>query len=82
MGHVIIQYGTSQIAWPDCQQVNEVDSSGWVSVTTTDNEIIQLRRFDDLESANNARQWLISEISEKTTVAEGNGDVIVTIDDL
>lgn len=82
MGQLKLKYGSSEHVWQEGDAINPASSSGMLSMTAADNVVINLRQFDSQSGAGEARETLIGLIEEGIITADGNGDVIVTIDDL
>lgn len=78
MGQVTIKYGTNEHIWQEGDSLNPVTSSGMLSMTRADSTVVNLRQFDSQQEAEDARDEALEQIG----YGLGNGDVIVTIDDL
>ena len=82
MGIVKISYGDQVVNYGDTTGEIFHDASGGVYMISTDNEAIIIRQFDTEQQAIAAKTTLIQRIGAAIPKAEGNGDIIVTIDDL
>ena len=82
MGIVKIGYGDQVVNYNETTGEIFHDASGGVYMISADNEAIILRQFDTEQQAIEGKATLIQRIGAAIPKAEGNGDIIVTIDDL
>lgn len=78
MGTVTIHYGDDAYVWQDGDQVNEISSSNALSITTAQSQLYTLAVYESYAEAASVRGALL----EKIEHGLGNGDVIITIEDL
>jgi len=78
MGTIKINYGDSQHIWADGDTLNEVDASATVSLSRGDETEIELLACDSEQEARRVHDALAARIA----YGLGNGEIIVTIEDL
>ena len=74
----MLKFGQSELNWSDVASVSH-SASGQVSVTTTDNEIVEIGQWDDQAKAST---FAVLIASAKTAYAAGGIIIEVIIDDL
>lgn len=79
MGTVTIIHENGQLDWStQCAEVLNAQDDGKVKVLLQDDTIVTLWQLDSFEEAAEIRDKLVQRIEEGL----GNGDVIITIEDL
>lgn len=79
MGKVTIVHDSGQLDWStQCSEVLDAQDDGKIKVLLQDDTIVTLWQLDSFEEAAEIRDRLVQRIEEGL----GNGDVIITIEDL